>query len=291
MTRTIPQPRPVGGPDPVAYLDCERLDCYLVAVEFHSIAARMVSNRSLGTALRDQLDRASVSIVLNIAEGAGRRTAPDKGHFFTMARGSATECAAILDLVVARGLITTPGHRHGRGLLVRIVQMLTRLIPRLPQNGPAGPTSSANLVPIRQPRRKRDAGSSMTHLELVAVVVYDYDPAIRFFVDVLGFELVEDSAATTNDGHPKRWVVVRPPDAQTGLLLARADGERQAAVVGDQHAGRVGFFLRVDDFAAHYERMVAAGVEFVSEPRVEPYGSVAIFCDIAGNRWDLLGPA
>lgn len=130
----------------------------------------------------------------------------------------------------------------------------------------------------------------MTHLELVAVVVHDYDPAIRFFVDVLGFELVEDSAATTNDGHAKRWVVVRPPGAQTGLLLARADGERQAAVVGDQHAGRVGFFLRVDDFAAHYERMVAAGVEFVGSPRTEPYGQVVVFRDIAGNRWDLLGP-
>ena len=130
----------------------------------------------------------------------------------------------------------------------------------------------------------------MTLLELVAIVVRDYDPAIRFFVDVLGFELVEDSAAVATDGRPKRWVVVRPQGAQTGLLLARAEGERQAAVVGEQHAGRVGFFLRVDDFAAHYERMAAAGVEFVSPPRTEPYGQVAVFLDIAGNRWDLLGP-
>jgi catechol 2,3-dioxygenase-like lactoylglutathione lyase family enzyme len=131
----------------------------------------------------------------------------------------------------------------------------------------------------------------VTFLELVAIVVEEYDPAIRFFVDVLGFELKEDSPALTNDGRPKRWVVVRPPGAQTGLLLARADDERQAAVVGNQHAGRVGFFLRVDDFAAHYERMVAAGVEFVTSPRTEPYGQVAVFRDIAGNRWDLLGPA
>ncbi len=130
----------------------------------------------------------------------------------------------------------------------------------------------------------------MTFLELVAIVVHDYDPAIRFFVDILGFELVEDSPAVATDGHPKRWVVVRPSGAQTGLLLARADGERQAAVVGDQHAGRVGFFLRVDDFAAYYERMVAAGVEFVTQPRTEAYGQVAVFRDIAGNRWDLLGP-
>jgi catechol 2,3-dioxygenase-like lactoylglutathione lyase family enzyme len=130
----------------------------------------------------------------------------------------------------------------------------------------------------------------MTFLHLVAIVVHDYDPAIRFFVDVLGFELVEDSPATATDGRPKRWVVVRPPGAQTGLLLARADGERQAAIVGNQHAGRVGFFLRVDDFGAQYERMMAAGVEFVRPPRTEPYGRVAVFLDIAGNRWDLLGP-
>ena len=131
----------------------------------------------------------------------------------------------------------------------------------------------------------------MTFLQLVALVVHDYDPAIRFFVDVLGFELVEDSPATTTAGSPKRWVVVRPPGAVTGLLLARADGERQAAIVGGQHAGRVGFFLRVDDFAAQYERMIAAGVTFVRPPRKEPYGHVAVFLDVAGNRWDLLGPA
>lgn len=130
----------------------------------------------------------------------------------------------------------------------------------------------------------------MTFLHLVAIVVHDYDPAIHFFVEILGFELVEDSPATTTDGRPKRWVVVRPPGAETGLLLARADNARQTAVVGDQHAGRVGFFLRVDDFTVHYERMIAAGVEFVRPPRTESYGEVAVFLDIAGNRWDLLGP-
>jgi catechol 2,3-dioxygenase-like lactoylglutathione lyase family enzyme len=128
------------------------------------------------------------------------------------------------------------------------------------------------------------------HLEQVALIVEDYDGAIRFFVDVLGFELVEDSPALTNDGRAKRWVVVRPPGATTGLLLARADGERQARAVGDQFAGRVGLFLRVDDFEAAYARMREAGVEFVTEPRREPYGRVAVFLDVAGNRWDLLGP-
>jgi catechol 2,3-dioxygenase-like lactoylglutathione lyase family enzyme len=129
------------------------------------------------------------------------------------------------------------------------------------------------------------------HLEQFALIVDDYDEAIAFFVDALGFELVEDSAALTNDGRPKRWVVVRPPGAQTGLLLARADGERQERAAGDQFAGRVGLFLRVDDFAAAYDRMRAAGVRFATEPRDEPYGRVAVFVDVAGNRWDLLGPA
>jgi catechol 2,3-dioxygenase-like lactoylglutathione lyase family enzyme len=128
------------------------------------------------------------------------------------------------------------------------------------------------------------------HLEQIALIVDDYDRAIRFFVDVLGFELVEDSPATTNDGRPKRWVVVRPPGASTGLLLARADGERQRAAVGDQFAGRVGLFLRVDDFDETCARMRADGVHFVAEPRREPYGQVAVFLDVAGNRWDLLGP-
>jgi catechol 2,3-dioxygenase-like lactoylglutathione lyase family enzyme len=126
-------------------------------------------------------------------------------------------------------------------------------------------------------------------IELVALIVDDYDPAIAFFTGVLGFDLVEDSPSLTDDGRPKRWVVVRPPGAQTGLLLARADGERQSAAVGDQAAGRVGFFLRVDDFDDAHQRMTDSGVTFVREPRTEAYGRVAVFLDIAGNRWDLLG--
>lgn len=130
----------------------------------------------------------------------------------------------------------------------------------------------------------------MAHLDLVAVVVGDYDKAIAFFVEALGFEVIEDSPSVTNDGRPKRWVVVRPPGGQTGVLLARADGERQSTVVGEQFGGRVGLFLRVDDFDASYQRMARAGVEFVSSPRSEPYGRVAVFKDLEGNRWDLLGP-
>jgi catechol 2,3-dioxygenase-like lactoylglutathione lyase family enzyme len=130
----------------------------------------------------------------------------------------------------------------------------------------------------------------MPHLELVALVVRDYDAAIRFFVDVLQFELVEDTPARTNDGRPKRWVVVRPMGARTGILLARADGAEQERVVGRQFAGRVGMFLRVDDFESAYERLIAAGVQFVSPPRDEPYGRLAVFLDLEGNRWDLLGP-
>ncbi|HXW47274.1 MAG TPA: VOC family protein [Streptosporangiaceae bacterium] len=125
---------------------------------------------------------------------------------------------------------------------------------------------------------------------LVAIVVSEYDAAIRFFVDGLGFELVEDSPALTNDGRLKRWVVVRPPGAATGVLLARADGDDQAVIVGKQAAGRVAFFLHVEDFDAAYARMAAAGVQFLTAPRTEPYGQVAVFADIAGNKWDLIGP-
>ena len=127
-------------------------------------------------------------------------------------------------------------------------------------------------------------------IDLVTLVVDDYDAAIRFFVDALGFELAEDAPALTSAGRAKRWVVVRPPAGGTGLLLARADPQ-QARVVGDQVAGRVAFFLRVDDVDEAHQRMTAAGVRFVSPPRVQPYGKVAVFLDVAGNRWDLLGPA
>lgn len=129
----------------------------------------------------------------------------------------------------------------------------------------------------------------MTHLSHVALLVNDYDTAISFFVDVLGFELVEDSPSMTTEGRPKRWVVVVPPDAETGLVLSRADGEEQSALVGKQHGGRVGFFLRVDDFNETYQRLLAARVQFIREPREEAYGKVAVFLDIVGNRWDLVG--
>lgn len=130
----------------------------------------------------------------------------------------------------------------------------------------------------------------MPNLALVALLVRDYEPAIQFFVDVLQFDLVEDTPSQTNDGRPKRWVVVRPPGAQTGILLARADGEQQVALVGRQFAGRVGMFLRVEDFDAAHQGMVECGVRFVSEPRVESYGKVAVFLDLEGNRWDMVGP-
>lgn len=107
-------------------------------------------------------------------------------------------------------------------------------------------------------------------LDLITIVVDDYDPAIEFFTGALGFDLVEYSPSLTNDGRPKRWVVVRPPGAQTGILLARADGQRQNAAIGNQVAGRVGFFLRVDDLDTAHQRMAAAGVEFVTSRAPNP---------------------
>ena len=126
-------------------------------------------------------------------------------------------------------------------------------------------------------------------LSLVTLLVTDYDAAIAFFVDRMGFGLVEDSPSVAADGSAKRWVVVSPGDAATNILLAQASNEAQHAAVGNQHGGRVGFFLRVDNFAAQHEQMVAAGVEFLEEPRHEPYGTVAVWRDLSGNLWDLLG--
>ena len=124
-------------------------------------------------------------------------------------------------------------------------------------------------------------------IALFALVVDDYDAAIAFFVDVLGFDLREDS----DRGGGKRWVVVAPPGAETGIVLARADGEAQHARIGDQTGGRVGFFLHTDDFARDHAKMIAAGVRFLEAPRHEPYGIVAVFQDPWGNKWDLLEPA
>ena len=127
-------------------------------------------------------------------------------------------------------------------------------------------------------------------LDLVTIVVRDYDEAIDFFVGVLGIELVQDAASLSTDGRAKRWVVVRPIAAQTGILLAVADGEAQERALGQQTGSRVGFFLRVDDFDVALARMRAAGVEFEGDPRREDYGQVVVFRDLYGNRWDLLGP-
>ena len=113
-----------------ALLDAEKLDAYRVALEFQALAAQLVPKRGCAE-LRDQLDRGSISIVLNLAEGCGRRSPADKGRFYGMARGSATECAAIVDLLAARGVIEDRLRQHARALLVRLVQMLSRLIARM----------------------------------------------------------------------------------------------------------------------------------------------------------------
>ena len=131
----------------------------------------------------------------------------------------------------------------------------------------------------------------MARLDLVTLIVESYDPAIEFLVGKLGFEFVKDSPAATNDGHSKRWVVVRPLGVQMGILLAQADSVDQTSIIGEQVAGRVGFFLHVDDFDQSHSRMASVGVEFVTPPRTESYGRVAVFLDVAGNRWDLIGPS
>jgi catechol 2,3-dioxygenase-like lactoylglutathione lyase family enzyme len=127
---------------------------------------------------------------------------------------------------------------------------------------------------------------SVIRLATVTLVVRDYDEALRWFADVLGFAVVEDTPLTGD----KRWVVVGPHDGSTRLLLAKASTAGQEERVGDQTGGRVAFFLETDDFTADHERMTRAGVTFVEAPRAEPYGRVAVFEDLYGNRWDLIGP-
>ncbi|MBD0259300.1 MAG: VOC family protein [Cytophagales bacterium] len=122
----------------------------------------------------------------------------------------------------------------------------------------------------------------------VAVVVEEYDAAIAFYTQQLGFTLLEDTPL----GDGKRWVLVAPPGAsECSLLLARAADDRQRACVGNQGGGRVFLFLFTDDFWRDYHRMVEKGVRFVREPQTEAYGTVAVFEDLYGNRWDLLEPA
>jgi catechol 2,3-dioxygenase-like lactoylglutathione lyase family enzyme len=120
-------------------------------------------------------------------------------------------------------------------------------------------------------------------LALTALLVTDYDPAIAFFTTALGWDLVEDVA----QGPEKRWVVVAPAGG-SGLLLARAADEDQRAMIGKQGGGRVFLFLETDDFDRDHARMTAAGVRFLEAPRREVYGTVAVFEDISGNRWDLI---
>ena len=119
----------------------------------------------------------------------------------------------------------------------------------------------------------------------VSLLVRDYDEAIAFYTGSLGFRLVEDTRLSDS----KRWVVVAPKGTGgTGLVLAKAGTPRQRSRIGDQTGGRVGFFLHTDDFVRDYDAMKSRGVHFVEEPRKEPYGRVAIFEDLYGNRWDLL---
>lgn len=121
----------------------------------------------------------------------------------------------------------------------------------------------------------------------VALLVAEYDEALAFFRDILGFVLLTD----TELGGGKRWLVVAPRGGSGAhLLLARADGEAQRARIGDQTGGRVGFFLQTDEFARDHEGFISRGVRFLEPPRHEPYGTVAVFEDLYGNKWDLIEP-
>jgi len=125
------------------------------------------------------------------------------------------------------------------------------------------------------------------HVGAVTLVVRDYDAAIAFYTQKLGFTLVEDVAL----GDGKRWVTVAPPgSAETRILLAKADSAQQHGRIGDQTGGRVFLFLHTDDFWRDHRRMSEAGIAFREDPREEPYGTVAVFENLYGNAWDLLQP-
>ncbi len=124
----------------------------------------------------------------------------------------------------------------------------------------------------------------MAHIFAVTLIVPDYDAAIDFYVRIVGFDLIEDTALSPN----KRWVLVAPKGAETRILLARAEGADQTNAIGNQTGGRVGFFLMTPDFDADYTRMVKNGVIFLEAPRAEAYGKVAVWQDPFGNKWDLL---
>jgi catechol 2,3-dioxygenase-like lactoylglutathione lyase family enzyme len=214
------------------------------------------------------LDHLDYVVLLPPLETCLERVATRRGHGFTdvdATRHMYDQFATRCDTIDPRHLFVDPPE-HARAAADRIVE-----------------AAGSGML-------RYEIATAQTSVELVTIVVDEYDPAIRFFVDALGFELVEDSPAVTNGGAPKRWVVVRPPGHGTAILLARADGDEQRRAIGNQAGGRVGFFLRVDDFDAAHARMTAAAVTFLEVPRDEPYGRVAVFLDIAGNRWDLLGP-
>ena len=123
-------------------------------------------------------------------------------------------------------------------------------------------------------------------ITLITLLVPDYDAGLRFYVDILGFDLLEDTQLSP----AKRWVRVAPPGAQTALLLAKADTPLQHAATGNQTGGRVSFFLETDDFERDYTEMKKRGVTFLETPREEAYGKVAVFTDPFGNKWDLIAP-
>ena len=126
-------------------------------------------------------------------------------------------------------------------------------------------------------------------LGYVTLVVRDYDEAIAFFTESLGFELIEDTPSTDRQGRDKRWVLIAPAGSSgTRILLAKASNPEENSTVGNQTGGRVFLFLHTDDFWGDYKAMTAKGVKFVREPKEEEYGTVAVFEDLYGNKWDLL---
>ena len=226
-------------------------------------------------------------------------------RLFTYARGEALTEAQRTDLAAERDASTRVAAQELLARFHRVVdQALAQLRGTSPETvtdfravgGAQLPSTVIGLLMHAGEHAARHAGQIKTTsllvtagaaLDMVTLVVRDHDEAVAFFTGKLGFALLEDTYQPEQD---KRWVVVKPPGPASRILLARANTDSQRAAIGNQTGGRVGFFLHTDDFWRDFRAYSDAGVEFVRAPAVQSYGTVAVFADLYGNLWDLIGP-
>ena len=254
------------------------------AYEFAIVSA---DGRYLGGCGLNQIDALNRRANLGywVRTGATRQGVATAAVGLLRAWGFANTNLERLEVVVAAGNVASEGVAQKAGATREAVLRHRLLIGGVPRDATMFAFVRAPRAPSSGDPRETSSGDPRQAIGAVALVVQDYDEAIAFYTGCLRFTLAED----TDLGGGKRWVVVVPPgSAGTTLLLARAVTPHQASRIGDQTGGRVFLFLHTDDFWRDYRGMRARGVRFEGEPRREPYGTVAVFVDLYGNRWDLL---